>query len=102
MKTYRSREVTYADIKHRALALLQAGEIDGKAFDEIRHSESCTRSHCISTAIDRACREIEQQFPPPHHHLCVTMRKSDFRKAESEIKRHLRDWNNDKELTENP
>jgi hypothetical protein len=40
--------------------------------------------------LDRACREIEQQLPPPHHHRCVTLRKSDYRKAEGEIKRHLR------------
>jgi hypothetical protein len=27
-------------------------------------------------------------------------KKSDYRKAESEIKRHLRDWKKDKEMTD--
>jgi len=100
MKNYRSCELNYAEIKDRAIALLQAGAIDGKTFDQIRHGESCTMFFCIRSALDIACREIESQLPPPHHHRCVIMRKSDYRKAEGEIKRHLRDWNNDKELTD--
>jgi hypothetical protein len=90
----------YGEIKDRAITLLQAGAIDGKTFDQIRHGESCVRAFCIRIALDRACREIESQSPPPHHHRCVIMRKSDYRKAESEIKRHLRDWKRDKELTD--
>jgi len=92
--------MNYAEIKDRAIELLKSGVIDNRSFDEIRHGESCIRAWCIRDALDRACREIEQQSPPPHHHRCVTLRKSDYRKAEGEIKRHLRDWNNDKELTD--
>jgi hypothetical protein len=94
--------VHYGDIKDRAIELLQSGVIDGKTFDQIRHGESCTRSYCIRFALDIACREFEQRFPYPHHRV-VTMRKSDYRKAEHEIKRYFRDWrsaDNDKELTE--
>ena len=76
--------VSYGEIRDRAIALLQSGE-------------SCIRSYCIRIALDRACSEIEQRLPWPLHRT-VTMRKSDYRKAESEIKRQLRDWpaDNDK------
>ena len=89
--------VSYGEIRDRAIALLQSGEIDGKTFDQIRHGESCIRSYCIRIALDRACSESEQRLPWPRHRT-VTMRKSDYRKAESEIKRQLRDWpaDNDK------
>ena len=90
--------MNYAEIKDRAIELLKSGVIDNRSFDEIRHGESCIRAWCIRDALDRACREIEQQSPPPPRSFI--MRKSDFRKAEFEIKRHLRDWNNDKELTD--
>jgi hypothetical protein len=89
----------YGEIRDRAIALLQSGVIDGKTFDQIRYGESCIRAWCIRDALDRAVREIEPHLPPPHHHRCVTLRTSDYRRAESEIKRHLRDWN-DKELTD--
>ena len=84
--------MNYAEIKDRAIELLKSGVIDNRSFDEIRHGESCIRAWCIRDALDRACREIEQQSPPPHHHRCVIMRKSDYRKAEFEIKRYLHDW----------
>ena len=88
--------MNYAEIKDRAIELLKSGVIDNRSFDEIRHGESCIRAWCIRDALDRACREIEQQLPPPPR--CVVMRKSDFRKAEFEIKRQLRDWK--QELTD--
>jgi hypothetical protein len=70
-----SRVLNYAEIKDRAIELLKSGVIDNRSFDEIRHGESCIRAWCIRDALDRACREIEQQLPPPHHHRCVTLRK---------------------------
>jgi hypothetical protein len=92
-----SRAVVSRAIVSRAIELLQAGAIDGKTFDQIRHGESCTRSFCIRSALDIAVREFERPLPYPHHRT-VTLRKSDYRKAESEIIRQLRDWpaDNDK------
>jgi hypothetical protein len=55
----------YIQIKERAVALLQAGGIDGRTFDQIRHAESCTRSWCIRDALNRTCSEIAEQLPLP-------------------------------------
>ena len=78
MKTYRSREVVCAEIKQRALALLE--------IENLVYAESCTRAYAIRDAL---CRAISEQPIAPGRR--TAMCKADFNRAEKEIRRWILD-----------
>lgn len=48
----------YDAVMDRAIALLLAGEIDGRTVDEIRRGEKSTRNYCARLAVSRGIDEV--------------------------------------------